>query len=280
MVAQFNSASTELKTSAHASMDAASIKYEELTQSEQDAMKTFKQVAKELKDSLSQSAAASSEHNPIARKLPQLTFEELLYVLGQYFYFGRKNVWLLYQAANTVSFYGWKKVNAELRRNINEEMAAPTDDHATHYAVLRRGALATFGVNVAEIHPGSSMSRFLEKIEAAVTYNCPSFVSGVLYGLEASATPEFVMTTSWAESLAVLKGVEFSGDFALFFETHRDEVEAGHEYRLLETIADHIQEDQLDSFRQGFTVTIAALQDMWQGVSKETANLASTLMLV
>lgn len=243
-------------------------------------METFKQVAKKLNESLSQSAAASSEHNPIARKLPDLTKEELLYVLGQYSCFGRKIVWLLYQAANTVSFYRWKKVNAELRRNINEEMAAPTVDHATHYAVLRRGALATFGVNVAEIHPRSSMSCFLEKIEAAVTCNCPSFVSGVLYGLEASATPEFVMTTGWAERLAALNGVEFCGDLALFFEIHRDEVEAGHEYRLLETIADHIQEDQLDSFQQGFTVATAALEDMWQGVSLETANLTPVLMQV
>lgn len=38
MVAKFNSASTELKTSAHASMDAASIEDKELTQNELDSI--------------------------------------------------------------------------------------------------------------------------------------------------------------------------------------------------------------------------------------------------
>jgi hypothetical protein len=243
-------------------------------------MITFEQVANELTGSLSQSAAASPEDNPIARQLPKLTIDQLFYILGQYSCFGGKIVWLLYQAANTVSFHGWKKVNNELRKNIGEEMAAPTDDHATHYAVLRRGFQATFGVDVAKIHPGSSMSRFLEQMEAAVTSDCPSFVVGVLYGLEAAATPEFVMTTSWAERLAELKSVEFFGDLALFFEIHRDEVEAGHEYRLLEAITDHIQEYQFNSFQQGFTVAVTALQDMWQGLSEEIASLAPALALV
>jgi hypothetical protein len=148
-------------------------------------------------------------------------------------------------------------VNTELRKNIGEELAAPTEDYATHYAVLRRGAQKNFGVDLGNVQPGESMAYFLSRMESALTLDCPGFVSGVLYGLESAATPEFVMTTTWAEHLASLKNVQFSGDLALFFEIHRDEIEAGHERRLLEAVAKHIQDHQYSKFQLGFTVALA-----------------------
>lgn len=238
----------------------------------------FRNAIESLNELANSSNTKCRNLNPIDQEYKNLDQSQLTQVLVNYSWFGRNIVSFLYQGMNVLDSDGFNHCGRELRTNLTEEFNVKSSqgDIITHYALLTRGCKETFGLNVSKIHPSKAMHEFSEKITALMMYSSSLLVAGALYYLELIATEEFVMTTDWMNQTCEVLKVVPSRNLRVFFEIHRDDVEAGHEQRFLDHLKLDCCEKELsnfDEFIQGANQAESIIAEMWKSVHRELSEM-------
>jgi hypothetical protein len=101
----------------------------------------------------------------------------------------------------------WKKVKAELERNVGEELGTRTDG-LSHYVILKSALLKELGLDVSDACPSNSTEHFLDSVRQELAGRPAAFVAGMLYGLEASAIPELTIVAEIINEYALLAGLK------------------------------------------------------------------------
>lgn len=214
--------------------------------------------------------------NPVAQRLPQLSFNNLLYVFEQYSLFSKNITNFLLKGFYSISHEGWKDLASELVQNIQEELnidSHSSEHRVPHYVLLRQG-FADASFEIGNIKPSPATSEFMNSILNVMEDCNPSIVSGGAYALESSAVPELDMVYTWVERAFSLIGESVPNKITTFFKSHVDEIEIGHEARLQEVCRQYIlNPQQIADFENGFCRVIDTMDLWWDGLANESITV-------
>ncbi len=221
--------------------------------------------------------------NPVAQHAQDATAQQLLHVIGQYAIFPKNIVGFLGNIRDTTKRDGWEKVSSELERNIGEELGHGNDG-VVHYDMLVKGVSEGLAQNVGknpatmeaylrELKPAKAMEGFVNTMYAITAQQDPAYVTGVAYGLEASAVPELVIVrklVDMAFEKITAQKMHPSSDLRKFFDLHLNVWEIGHEDELRKASEPYITTPkQRASFEAGFRDTMQAEDKLWNGLYAE-----------
>lgn len=81
----------------------------------------------------------------------------------------------------------------------------------------------------------------------------PAYVTGGVYALESSATPELIMTYNFYKNSAYLLKTNLPETVEKFFSDHINEIDIKHESRLADGCVEYLTNKELrESFKKGF----------------------------
>lgn len=224
--------------------------------------------------------------NPISQSANELNADAMRFVLEQYSFFSKNISSFLMDAYFVMAHEGWMAVAAELTKNINEEFGHNEEgsafhclkpekaDRVPHYILLRRGIKEGLGVDVALATPSAATAEFIIGIKGVMNDLRAAYVAGGTYALESSAVPELQMVYGFAKKLFSELRRSMPKPMLIFFESHIDELEVGHEQRLREVCESYISlDEQREVFEAGFLKLISVMDDWWLGLYQEISCL-------
>lgn len=229
---------------------------------------------------ISEYAAVDAGRNPVAVAAGALRPEDLAFVLQQYSLFSKNISSFLLDAYFVMAHAEWDGLADELTQNIQEEFghepgtsgrdSGSRPRRLPHYVLLRRGLLEGLEVDVAKVTPSPSTLAFMLGIRGVMNDVSAARVAGGAYALESSAVPELIMVYDWAKRLFALKQRPVPKAVAVFFESHIDELEVGHEQRLKHVCGAYIQSSTAEAdFKSGFLEVMAVMDRWWEGLYTE-----------
>jgi hypothetical protein len=237
----------------------------------------------------------SLHRNPVLARLREglFTAEEVGEVLGQYSLLPATIVEYLMIGATRLR--DWKKVKAELERNVGEELGTRTES-LSHYVILKSALSKELRLDISEARPSESTEHFLDSVRQELSKRPLAFVAGMLYGLEASAIPELTIVAEILNEYALLaglkqpintsamtprvKGSEPSGlrnnryslnSFSLnsFFALHLLDFEIGHKQELASALEEYIKTaTDRQSFEAGFEYVLNQMDEWWNALAQ------------
>lgn len=224
--------------------------------------------------------------NPISVDIDNLGAKTMGFVLEQYSLFSKNISSFLLDAHLIMAHEGWTELAAELTQNINEEFGHQKEHclglsleqeksvRLPHYVLLRRGLKEGLGVDVALVSPSAATTSFIFGIKTVMNDLRPDYVAGGAYALESSAVPELQMVYGFAKRLFSLMNRDIPRQVSIFFESHIDELEVGHEQRLKQVCGNYIKADaQRAVFEDGFLRILSVMDDWWLGLLSEIHSL-------
>jgi hypothetical protein len=187
----------------------------------------------------------------------------------------------------------WKVVKTELERNIAEEMGTITRG-SSHFEILRGALQNELLLDVSSAKATVETCEFLNSIRVGLNSENPSFVAGILYGLEASAIPELTIVAklinAYSVSIAVNTPIDFESNpftssnkqdrrlvndkYTLnrFFAAHLLDFEVGHKQRLAATFTTQLVSfRRIAYFEQGFEYLLQEMAIWWKALSISAA---------
>lgn len=154
----------------------------------------------------------------------------------------------------------------ELARNIAEERGSRTGG-VSHQDILTQSLKAERGISLHE-HPWSDWTiGFLHSIDVLISRRGRAFVAGIIFALEASATPELLLVKRFLEFLPKIG----SGDvLEKFVDSHVDDFEPSHRDNFAQVTAPYLADGTLDwtEFARGFLVTCDLMDTWWTGIAE------------
>ena len=187
----------------------------------------------------------------------------------------------------------WAEVYNELSSNIGEELGSKTGGFA-HYAVLLKCLKNELGADFQEVTQSPATRIFLDELFANIATKNPSFVAGIAYALEDSATPELLRVAPIVNELAqsmnqalpireeTLEGngtpIKISTPeegLALtlddFWSMHVLDFEPGHRDRLARAIEKHLDQNSraTQEFKNGFEFVLTKMDEWWEALAAE-----------
>ena len=213
--------------------------------------------------------SVSKSRNPVFLSKDKLSFDQLTYLLGQYTLFTKNIVHFLYAAKNTARMAKWKAVDAELTRNLGEELGTETDC-ITHNNMLILGIKETAGADFSQVIQESATRTFIESMSRIMRTNNAAYVSGAAYAMESSAIPELRIVIELVKILAVMKSSVLSPRLQKFFDGHLNVWEEAHESYLKEACTPYVKSNEEEKdFEQGFRDVMKTMDAWWIGLRKE-----------
>jgi hypothetical protein len=245
----------------------------------------------QLAASLHLHPSMSLQHNPVLVRAEEanLPGRQTQQIIGQYCWLVRMIV--RYLEMSRMRNNHRPATAAELRRNRAEEKGSRTAG-IPHSVMLRDRVNAELGFDPF-VDPNAATTQFLNAIRTRIETASPAYVAGMVYALEASATPELFVVAQllniYAEAtgklpvadLAAMKNVRSAkvlrskmvSQYALsdFLVMHTVDFELGHESRLKEAI---IRDGILDrpvnrqSFQEGYEFVLNTMDMWWEGLAQ------------
>ena len=154
----------------------------------------------------------------------------------------------------------------ELKQNISGERGAKTQG-ITHHDLLNRGLLLEKEITICKNDWTNETLEFLYGIDEAMheQKKNPSFVAGMIYALEDSATPELAIIVTQLLS-AIQSDSTAHAEISLkdFVQMHTEDFEPGHRDRFAEAVAGYLGSGALSQkeFTAGF-ITIMDMMEVW-----------------
>lgn len=224
--------------------------------------------------------AVDAGKNPISRTLNSLRAESLEFLLQQYSLFSKNISSFLLDACFVMAYEGWTGVADELTQNVQEEFGrqpggnfdfAPSKvKRIPHYVLLRRGLKEGLGTDVARVFPSAATIEFILGVREVMNGISAAYVAGGTYALESSAVPELRMVYGFAKKLFAMKQKPVPIPVAIFFESHIEDLEVGHELRLKSSCDPYIKTvATLTDFKSGFLAVMGVMDRWWEGLNDE-----------
>lgn len=202
-------------------------------------------------------------------------------IVGQYA--GLVTMIVSYLFMGSVRLDKFPAVRDELIRNLGEERGSLTGG-LTHQEILNR-ELVKLGIKVNLATWDEPTRHFLAMLSRDINTSHPMRVAGVIYALEATATPELGIVGRLLNEYSRMRGFEkqLVSDAALagqhqvvattaeelslddFFCLHVDSFEPGHRDRFADAIAPELQEWEVQrEFENGFSYVLVLMEAWWQ----------------
>ena len=216
--------------------------------------------------------------NPVVVSLTTgaISAEQGMEVLRQYYYLVVTIVQFLAIAMARIPVEVAKK---ELLRNLGEELGSRTSgvSHQELFASLVKKEL---GIEIRTIWNGTTANFIGDMLTAFNT--CSQYqVAGMVYALEATASPELVVVAQIINLSAERQVVNLSKltgpahnetDYKVetleqFIASHTRQFELGHESGLRETLEEFASEDW-EKFEDGFNFVLASMQLWWTNLAR------------
>jgi hypothetical protein len=241
----------------------------------------FSEVVDELNQRMvAEYSAVDAGKNPISVDVGRLGAEGLEFVLQQYSLFSKNISSFLLDAYFVMAHEGWTELADELTQNIQEEFGREPGSHLVfphreqrrlpHYVLLRRGLKEGLGVDVASVPPSPATRGFIFGIRGVMNDLSAARVAGGAYALESSAVPELRMVYGFAKRLFAMRQKPVPRAVTIFFESHIDELEVGHEQRLKQVCGAYIKAGAAEAdFKSGFLEVMAVMDRWWEGLYGE-----------
>jgi len=237
----------------------------------------FKDLLGELDQSMySKYTSVRQGINPVDRDFLSWNNNSQIFVVAQYGFFSKIITKFLLDAYLVTVNAGWKAVSEELVQNISEELDIVEGDEChsesalPHYVLLRQGIQEALGIDIAEASPGAATRRFINDTLEAVNDLRAPYVSGCVFALENSATPELQMVSGWVETVHERAKVAVSRKVQHFFHSHISEIEILHQERLKTACANYVKtQEQGALFKEGFERVMAIMDCWWEGLAQE-----------
>ena len=241
-------------------------------------MNDFDSLVKKLnKAMMEEYGAVNMDKNPVYVHRKGLSYEQLAYALGQYSFFPKNIASFLYSARGSARKAEWKKVDAELTRNLGEELGTETN-RVTHYDLLLRGIKESLGEDFYGVTAKRATSQYISTVESAMQSNETAYVLGGTYAMESSAIPEIKILVQISEDLAQIKSGsrKLSGTLKDFFDMHLETWEVGHEDNLRKASKGYISSKyRRNNFENGFRKILETMDAWWNGLHHEAKNYKS-----
>lgn len=153
----------------------------------------------------------------------------------------------------------------ELDKNIGEERGSKTHGF-THQDLLIRGLKAEKKIELCSFSWKKSTNRFTFQIAVAICNQSDSFVAGVIYALEDSATPELGIIVTQLLAAIPSDGTgksEISLDE--FVSMHTEDFEPGHRDGFADAVVGYLENGTLNSeeFTEGFMFVMDLMETWW-----------------
>jgi len=231
--------------------------------------------------------------NPVLKLIEnnQIDVARTTHTLAQYSILPAKIVELLARCRKRVEM--WPDVYNELSVNIGEELGSKTGG-ITHYRILLRRLKEELGADFENAISSPATKLFLDELFSAIASKSPSFVAGIAYALEDSATPELLRVAPMVNAFAKLidqplpireetlegKGMpikvstpEEGSALTLddFWSMHVLDFEPGHRDRLAEALEKHLDQHSQETleFRHGFEFVLTEMDKWWEALATE-----------
>lgn len=157
----------------------------------------------------------------------------------------------------------YPEIASELERNVAEELGSKTRGES-HQAILTRCLADEKGLRLHNYSWSDGTVAFLASITLAMTSQSEGYVAGVVYALEATATPELGVVGQALDLLPSV-GVTPAEKIGLgkFLRLHTELFEPGHRDELAKAVNPYLgQQLDVSEFKEGFKFVLD-LMDMW-----------------
>ena len=241
---------------------------------------TITEILGSLKRSMHEDHVAVNQvKNPVALRLNDLTGKQLEYIIAQYSTFPRRIVEFLYAARDSAREKGWSAIDAELTRNMGEELGTETDG-VSHYEMLVGGIAEATETSMYKklkgLAPSQATKIFLDKVKLAVSHSETACALGATYALESSAVPELIIVKDILTTLFKKTGQgAIRGELKIFFNKHLQDWEPGHEAGLYRGIPLYLNTPEMVLFSEGFESVMAAMDTWWTELCGEATRLSA-----
>jgi uncharacterized protein DUF3865 len=224
--------------------------------------------------------AVDATKNPIFRALNSLQAGSLQFLLQQYSLFSKNICTFLLDAYFVMAHEGWGELADELAQNVQEELGREPGSNPgllprkvkriPHYVLLRRGLKEGLGIDVGSVSPSVATTEFILGIREVMNDLNAAYVAGGTYALESSAVPELRMVYRYARKLFSMMQKPVPRPVAIFFESHIEDLEIGHELRLKSSCDAYINsEATVKNFKSGFLNVMGVMDRWWEGLNEE-----------
>ncbi|MFN7709547.1 MAG: DUF3865 domain-containing protein [Holosporales bacterium] len=219
-------------------------------------------------------SAVNAKTNPVAQQLGGLSVEQLDHILSQYSLFSKNITTFLLKAFYELKHSQFESLAAELIQNISEELSLDEEskdkNRLPHYVLLRQGFLEV-GHDIGAVRPSKGTARFIHDMLETMESTSPAYVAGACYALESSAVPELDMAYTFVEKFFAFLGVDVPQKVKLFFSSHVNEIEIGHEARLKEVCEASFKDDlSISQFKSGFASVMQIMDRWWVDLLSES----------
>jgi hypothetical protein len=195
-------------------------------------------------------------------------------VLMQYSLFPKNIVSMLDEARKVAKLRGWGSVEAELNRNIGEELGSDSSG-VPHYLLLASAMRQEFDLEIWTAVPETATDRFIDSMRSALRDANPFYVMGVTYALECTAVPELQVVIHLVQYLASQRdNATLHPETVSFFDRHLGVWEPGHEAELKKAIDPYLTNEMVktESFKSGFLQVMHIMERWWHELTREASD--------
>lgn len=205
--------------------------------------------------------------NPVVAILKRLTKNELAGAICEYAQFSTEAVHMLTDAQ--IRNHNWKKLRAEIERNISEEMGLETKG-VPHLEMMHKGYSEELGIETDGYHASHNTRSFLYKMRQTFKSRDHAYSAGALLAFEGVAIPEFYILDEIIQEYCKKadKTLGAHGDTRAYVDGHKI-YEVGHEDGLKASIADYIDQHNVHHFAQGYAAVVLTMSAWWENMAND-----------
>jgi hypothetical protein len=208
------------------------------------------------------------EGNPVVQNLDKFNKEQVGFTILEYAQFSNEAIHMLLDAM--LRNHDWESLREELQENIDEEKGSETK-YIPHLEMMRRGYLMDLGLDTDNHNCTLITQNFLNRMRKIFKHNDNAYSAGALLAFEGTAIKEFHILEDIVNKYCELDGrtLDPNSLTKLYIIGHK-EFEIGHEEHLKQSIAPHINSENIGKMVKGYLKVCMTMSAWWEQMAIES----------